>query len=680
MEFQIERLIVWSREGVDDINQVEFHPGMVNVVTGDTRTGKSAIIPIIDYCLGSTKCLIPVGIIREQASWYGLLVRTAGARLLLARKRPDGDTEKPSACYYAECALSGEWTPPPRLESNIDITAFKQKLNEVIKVPYVEHIDTNNHSNPLSYRDLLHLVFQSQDVVANQNVLFFKMHEVHNRIRFQRWFNFLLAAESAESIQARQQQEDAQKEIRTIEDGLHSNEQSKADSISRLRASMLDAIGFGIGYKDGKEPEDDKDVIKAARSIVCDPNIKFTIDEEQLLAAAEAVRELKQKETDTDLELSKVEQRITSIEELLRTFREEMDAEKIDNERLKIGNWIQSNWAMSAICPVCGGNGHKNGKSELNKVVAAVKAFEEESQNRSEALSRDPLPRTILRDLRNLKQKRKNLLAEKKRIQIELADKRRRNAAIEQYARRQQDGFKMIGRIEDALKALSQISAGDPASLARLKELKSLKSELAKHIQSKTDIDELREQNLGIIGTSAQMYLKELDADKNSCMGPVQFSLQDINLKITTDEAGREYHLLGEVGSGSNWVACHIAYTCALEEFFLSQESCVPNFVVYDQPSQVYFPKMQAGDLQQLMEKKDADGKADLTDYISVRKMFVTLSKSIEASGGRWQAIVLEHANDDIYKNIPRVVEVKEWRNGKKLIPEWWVSGKRPEE
>lgn len=32
---------------------IDFDLGKVNVITGASRTGKSAIIPIIDYCLGA---------------------------------------------------------------------------------------------------------------------------------------------------------------------------------------------------------------------------------------------------------------------------------------------------------------------------------------------------------------------------------------------------------------------------------------------------------------------------------------------------------------------------------------------------------------------------------------------------------------------------------------------------
>jgi len=71
MHFQIKQLILWRRGGQGK-RVVEFKPGVVNVISGASKTGKSAVIPIIDYCLGSERCAIPVGVIRETCEWFGV--------------------------------------------------------------------------------------------------------------------------------------------------------------------------------------------------------------------------------------------------------------------------------------------------------------------------------------------------------------------------------------------------------------------------------------------------------------------------------------------------------------------------------------------------------------------------------------------------------------------------------
>ena len=98
MTFQIKKLILWPKKEGKSVRTVDFALNKVNVITGDSRTGKSAIVPIIDYCLASSDCLIPRDIIRDNVAWYGLLVNLGGDKYtLFARKESDDD--KPSDIF-----------------------------------------------------------------------------------------------------------------------------------------------------------------------------------------------------------------------------------------------------------------------------------------------------------------------------------------------------------------------------------------------------------------------------------------------------------------------------------------------------------------------------------------------------------------------------------------------------
>ena len=87
MQFQILKLILWSKAGHEP-RVVDFEPGMVNVISGGSKTGKSAVIPIIDYCLASRKCSIPVGTIRDSCAWFGIIIDTLEGQKLLSRREP----------------------------------------------------------------------------------------------------------------------------------------------------------------------------------------------------------------------------------------------------------------------------------------------------------------------------------------------------------------------------------------------------------------------------------------------------------------------------------------------------------------------------------------------------------------------------------------------------------------
>src|SRR3989339_360474 len=101
MKLQIKSIILWPKDFSHDPRILPFQSGSINVITGASRTGKSAIIPIIDYCLGSEKCTIPVNTIRDACGWFGLLVETETDQKLFARREP-GIQKSTSDMYILE--------------------------------------------------------------------------------------------------------------------------------------------------------------------------------------------------------------------------------------------------------------------------------------------------------------------------------------------------------------------------------------------------------------------------------------------------------------------------------------------------------------------------------------------------------------------------------------------------
>ncbi|MBK7863200.1 MAG: hypothetical protein IPJ65_32240 [Archangiaceae bacterium] len=89
MHFQLKSLVLWPRNEKLEPRVVPFAAGKLNVITGASKTGKSAVIPIVDYCLGSERCAVPVTTIRDACSWFGVVV-TTGEGELLARREPGG--------------------------------------------------------------------------------------------------------------------------------------------------------------------------------------------------------------------------------------------------------------------------------------------------------------------------------------------------------------------------------------------------------------------------------------------------------------------------------------------------------------------------------------------------------------------------------------------------------------
>ena len=89
MRFHLKSIVLWPRHVEEPPRVLALEPAAVNVITGASKTGKSAIVPIVDYCLGSDRCAIPVGTIRNSCSWFGVLVETDAGERLYCRREPE---------------------------------------------------------------------------------------------------------------------------------------------------------------------------------------------------------------------------------------------------------------------------------------------------------------------------------------------------------------------------------------------------------------------------------------------------------------------------------------------------------------------------------------------------------------------------------------------------------------
>ena len=124
---------------------------------------------------------------------------------------------------------------------------------------------------------------------------------------------------------------------------------------------------------------------------------------------------------------------------------------------------------------------------------------------------------------------------------------------------------------------------------------------------------------------------------------------------------------LWEIGSGANWLAYHVATTLALQRFFLAlPHHPIPGFLVYDQPSQAYFPRRDKG----ADDKGEPEWRDE--DVVAVRKVFQAISDDVRQVEGRLQVIVLDHADEDVWGDIESIYLVENWREGRKLVPDNW--------
>src|SRR5688572_14404980 len=128
MRFQLKQIVLWPRVAGRAPRVVDFELGSLNVITGASKTGKSAVIPIIDYCLGSDRCSIPVQTIRNACAWFGVVVSTGSGEMLLARREPEGQQSTGDMHLSEGVSVAIPKTLPAK---NTNVDAVKRHLDRL---------------------------------------------------------------------------------------------------------------------------------------------------------------------------------------------------------------------------------------------------------------------------------------------------------------------------------------------------------------------------------------------------------------------------------------------------------------------------------------------------------------------------------------------------------------------
>lgn len=94
MKAIIYEIGVLDKNGI--IHKVMLREGL-NIITGKSSTGKSAIIEIFDYCFASSEYNIPKGVITDVAELYYLYIQINNAFFVLGRY-----ANRNNKCFLAE--------------------------------------------------------------------------------------------------------------------------------------------------------------------------------------------------------------------------------------------------------------------------------------------------------------------------------------------------------------------------------------------------------------------------------------------------------------------------------------------------------------------------------------------------------------------------------------------------
>ena len=650
MHFQVLKLILWSKAGHPP-RIVEFEEGMVNVISGASKTGKSAVIPIIDYCLASGKCSIPVGTIRTACSWFGIVIQTIEGQKLLARREP-GEAKQTGDMMV----LEGEAieVPPETPVKNMTADGVKRILDRLAALSNLdlEPGDSPGFNSRVSFRDLTAFVFQPQYIVANPAVLYFNADTSEHREKLKAIFPYVLGALTAAMLAAKWEIDKLQRLLRRKESELNAMRSSVRTWQIEAQGWIKQAIELGLLQPNKEIPTEWPDVLDLLRSIAEGSSRTAQPSVTSIEATLQELQGLRNRERKAAAELAERRQRLNEIQRLIDSSHSYGSAMQVQRERLDVATWIETLADRSDDPIVALGGGGRDKVEALREALAGV-----ELQLRAQPSLSDAFDRERLR----LRGEVEEGTAALSGIRQEMVLLERRSAEVRAATFRSDRIERFLGRLEQVIQLYEK--TGEDAKLPG--EIDGLRNLLAEHrrIYSEAQVRQKQAAALKIVENYASSVIPNLDAEWPS--SPIEISVDDLTIRVIHLDRS-DY--LWEIGSGANWLAYHVAVMLALQRFFLTDLGHpVPGLLVFDQPSQVYFPS--GFEAEHVSDR----GRSRDEDITAIRAVFEALGAEVTRAAGRLQIIVLDHAGPDVWGEILGVTRIQDWRGDDRLVPLDWL-------
>jgi len=643
---KIKSLHIYSHDG--ERRDLTFNVSGLNIITGRSSTGKSAISDIIEYCMGRSSFNIPEGIIRDRVAWFAIVFQFGNDQVFIAKPAPDRGH---SSCSIAMLRRGKDMSVPEfsELAINDDDAGVESLLSRLIGIPEnrtdvpIEHSRDSYEAN---IKHTYYYLFQKQTIVANKDQLFYRQNEQFQPQAIKDTLPILLGVSSHQRYELESILRTVQRDMRInaklleqARDAIDTSEEKGIGLLSEARAvgilpsntdkidrSVVELLRQALAWKPTPIPEDDGQRISLIESDLAELRVERRESQKRIDAALQYAKRAEGFEN----EATEQRDRLTSIKALPRSAQ--------------TGEWqwpfAEANLAMDSPIATALLSELATLEKEMTQVVGERPQLESYVSEQRELVS------SLVDSIRSK--------------EVELAAAIAASEAIAEMGNRNNAASRVVGRISLFLENLvsnEQLKHYE----AEAKRLRSKADDLEKRI-GLDDTSERLASTLNNISSYMSGYIAALGGEFSQY--PARLDLQ--NLTVVIDRPGRPIHM-PRTGGGENHLAYHLAALLALHRYAMNNGLPIPRFLLIDQPTQVYFPSEAA--------YEEAGGSVDRTeadaDLEAVRRLFELLKKFTEKHAPGFQIIVTEHANlrDDWFQAA--LVEAP-WTKPPALVPDTW--------
>ena len=637
---QIRELVIYGYNG--KVRHLPFELGKVNIITGKSKSGKSVVGDIIDYCLGGESCNIADGVVRDNVAWYGLLLQFEHERVFVARKNPDKGQQTTGFCYIEV----GEKIEVPKVcdfVSNTNVSGIEEELTKRIGISENLYTPPEGQSRlPLAanIRHALYYCFQGQDEIAAKNFLFHHQSDDFITQAIKDTSAYFPGAISEEALAMENERSILKRRLILEKRKLEENRNLMGGGSDRAISLIAEARQVGlldekvqIDYQNYQEMFS---ILQATMNWTPN-NVVHSDGMDRLTFLQSRLQDMRDEFSEIGINIDNAKKFIGET----TGYFSEAQHQKMRLESIGLFEQLDFN---PDKCPLCSG--------VLEQPLPSVEMIKASIVNLDKSIANVTREQPKLRlYIDNLEQERENKREEIRLLEAEIdgiyQQEEERIRLRDINARR----GKVVGRISLWVESVKN----DTESEKQEQIVKKIEKRIEEidNILDRESVEERKQSALSRIQEDMTKWAKELQLEH--CDNPYRLDMNKVT--VVVDKPERPVPLK-QLGSGSNWVGVHLISYFALQHFFINANRPVPRFLFLDQPSQVYFPSE--------MDEKQID-------WNEVDKMYQFIINRTNEAKGKLQVIIVDHADlkDDFFRKF---VCEDWWSSDDNLVPRDWYN------
>ncbi len=663
MKLQIKKLFLVQR-GTHELKAYDFEPGKLNIIVGQGARGKTTVWSIIDYVCCSNECDIDSDI-SNAVEWVGLQILTPLGVYVIARELKDELNAQSSVYYMKHLEADVYEVDGLEVKANSNKAAVKGLLDRICGVEAMTtQADENGQKISFSIRYLLEIVGQDYRTLSDQQRLFACQIPQQEQTVI-KYFASILGVQADALNLLRAEKQSTEKELKQLKDeykrALSVSETWKSD----LSDQLLEAKKLTMIPADVAIPKDVDKCLELVKSIISEarekPMVSYNVD--LLGELAEKVTKNKERKSELEIEIEQLQVRIEELEGL------EKKAEAIHKEairvkdRMEIAKWMAANWGECEQTffryPYSDGRTAEEVREEISRLNAALSQYEKTALSNDKVLQFKNLNTA---EKKRLKERQTKLAKEVAELRREIEGLKNQGKSekerIEQYESVNQRARELIGKLgktQDLVEGLS-----DAGVIARkIESLKAKVDALEQKVNlEKARVEAMQKDKLEELSRRSFEIAQGVGLNESFNFANILFDADKLDFKILRAD-GETY--LKNRKSTANHVAFHIGVTAAMQEICAGNEkSLLPDFVIYDQPTQ---------------GRSGVAGGENVGEscFVNIAK---ELSKSVGLSAERWQPILIDSWSRETLDKLVGVEYhlVADLDTTKGLVPVDWMK------